>query len=92
MCSNSRKQAVSKYWSENPAKRIQYEEIDSKILHRYEGTHPVVVQDWLPAASGVFAANPNHVLTPRERKHRIMLKLEQWLGIRFNKKHYSLVR
>jgi hypothetical protein len=34
----------------------------------------------------------DHQLTPREKKHRWMLKAEQWLGIQFAKKHYRLVR
>jgi hypothetical protein len=48
--------------------------------------------DWLPKAEGIFRANPDYKLSSREKKHRFMLKLEQWLGIRFNKKHYRLVR
>jgi hypothetical protein len=44
------------------------------------------------AADGAFQANPNHKLTLREKKHRLMLKLKRWFGFRFNKKHYRLIR
>lgn len=50
------------------------------------------MQGWLPPAEGLFHAAPAHCLTFREKKHRIMLKLEQWFGFRFNQKHYRLVR
>lgn len=34
----------------------------------------------------------NHRITGREKKHRAMIELEHWLGLRFNKEHYRLVR
>jgi len=49
------------------------------------------VQDWLPKAEGIFKTAPGYQLTSREKKHRFVLKLEQWFGVRFNKKHYRLV-
>ena len=62
------------------------------VLKLFSGTHPKVVQDWLPAAEGIFQADPNHQLTSREKKHRRMLWLEKTFGLQFNKKHYRLVR
>ena len=81
-----------KYWDDRPSARIDYSKIDSAVLKKFEGEHPKVVQAWLPAAAGVFQADPQHQLSRREKKHRLMLKLEQLLGVRFNKKHYRLVR
>lgn len=69
-----------------------YRAIDPRTLRRFEGTHPKAIQEWLPRADGLFQADPNHQLTFREKKHRAMLKLEEWFGFRFNKKHYRLVR
>jgi hypothetical protein len=69
-----------------------YSEIDSETLRLFTKAHPKVVQDWLPPAKGLFQANPGHRLTKREKKHRLMLKLERWLGMEFSKKHYQLVR
>jgi hypothetical protein len=40
----------------------------------------------------LFAADPQHQLTPRERKHRWMMKLENWFGLELSKKHYTWVR
>jgi hypothetical protein len=76
----------------NTTPMTAYADIDPATLRLFTGTHPKVIQDWLPRADGLFQADPNHRLTFREKKHRAMLKLEQWFGFRFNKKHYRLVR
>jgi glycosyltransferase involved in cell wall biosynthesis len=69
-----------------------YSQVDPATLKLFTGAHPKVMQDWLPKAEGVFQADPNYKLNTREKKHRVMLKLEKWFGVRFNKKHYRLVR
>ncbi|MGA2281451.1 MAG: glycosyltransferase [Verrucomicrobiota bacterium] len=89
---NLRKQSVAKFWSNGPQSPVAYADIDPQILRLFSGTHPKAAQSWLPPANGIFQADPNHRLTSREKKHRLMLKLEQWFGFRFNKKHYRLVR
>jgi glycosyltransferase involved in cell wall biosynthesis len=89
---NLKAAAVHKYWDEKPAARVDYSKMDPAALKLFTGAHPKMIQDWLPKADGRFQADPNHPLTSRERKHRFLLKLERWLGIRFDKKHYRLVR
>jgi hypothetical protein len=88
---NSRKEFTSKFWSDKPRSQVVYTEIDPKTLHRFTGSHPKVMNDWIPPGDELFQANPDHRLTRRERRHRFMLKLEQWFGFKFNKKHYRLV-
>jgi hypothetical protein len=88
---NLKSAAVLKYWESNTSRTIDYMEIDPGVLKLFNGTHPKVVQGWLPKADGLFQADSNHRLTSREKKHRRMLKLEGLFGIRFNKKHYKLV-
>lgn len=83
---------VKKYWDDSKPKPMDYSQIDAAVLKEFTGAHPQAVQGWLPAADGVFKADPNHRLTTRERKHRRMLWLENTLGLRFDKKHYQLVR
>ena len=89
---NLKSAAVLKYWETNTTRAVDYAQIDPAVLKLFTGTHPKAVQDWLPKADGLFKADPNHVLSSREKKHRRMMKLEQLFGIRFNKKHYTLVR
>ena len=88
---NQKAAASLKYWQNRPSTAIDYTQIDPASLRLFSGTHPKIVRDWLPRADGLFKTDPNHQLSSREKKHRRMLKLEQLLGIRFNKKHYRLV-
>jgi len=84
--------AVEKYWSNQAKKGTDYSQIDGATLKPFTGAHPQAIQNWLPPADGPFQADPNYRLSKRDRKHRLMLKLESWFGVRFNKKHYRLVR
>jgi hypothetical protein len=83
---------VQKYWDDSKPKPMDYAQIDAAVLKLFSGTHPKVMQDWLPSAEGIFRADPKHQLTAREKKHRWMMKLEKTFGFRFDKKHYRLVR
>ena len=83
--------AVLKYWQNRTSSDVDYSKIDPMSLRLFDGTHPKVMQNWLPKAEGLFKADPNHQLSSREKKHRFMLKLEQTFGFRFNKKHYKPV-
>jgi glycosyltransferase involved in cell wall biosynthesis len=89
---NLKTAATHKFWDDQTLPAMDYTKIDPAVLKLFTGTHPQTVRDWLPEAGGIFRADPNHALTAREKKHRRMSKLEQWLGVKFNKKHYRLVR
>lgn len=89
---NLKSATVGKYWEDRPAKVVDYTKIDPATLKLFTGAHPKVVRNWLPKADGLFKADPNHQLSSREKKHRMMLKMEELLGARFNKKHYTLVK
>jgi hypothetical protein len=89
---NLKSASVQKYWDDTKPKPMDYTKIDSAALKLFSGSHPKAVQDWLPPAEGIFQADPNHQLTTREKKHRQMMKLEQWFGFQFSKRHYKLVR
>jgi hypothetical protein len=89
---NLKSESVEKFWQNRPAGCIDYTQVDAATLKLFTGKHPQVVQEWLPPAQGIFQADPNYKLSSRDKKHRRMLKLEEWFGFRFNKKHYRLVR
>ena len=80
-----------KFWDATPLPPRNYDKIDGAVLKLFSGTHPQTVQGWLPAAAGIFQADPQHQLTAREKKHRRMMWLEKNFGFRFGKKHYRLV-
>src|SRR2546425_9436971 len=84
---NLRKQQVGRYWTDKTPSQTVLANIDPQTLHPFVGTHPREVRDFLPPATGLFQPDPEYRLTTREKKHRLMLKFEQWFGLRFNKKH-----
>jgi Glycosyl transferase family 2 len=83
---------VGKYWEDEPATVVDYTKIDPATLKLFTGKHPRAVQEWLPKAEGIFKADPHYQLSSREKKHRTMLKFEELFRVRFNKKHYTLVK
>jgi glycosyltransferase involved in cell wall biosynthesis len=84
--------SVQKHWGNAQTPPVDYSKIDAAMLKEFSGTHPRVVQDWLPKADGIFRADPNHQPTSREKKHRRLLWLEKTFGLQFSKKHHTLVR
>jgi hypothetical protein len=87
---------IQPYWDKNNSskaiEKIDYKEIDATTLELFEGTHPAVIQEWLPKSEGLFIANSTHQLTRREKKHRISRKIEKLFSIDLIKKHYQLVK
>ena len=89
---NLKSASVLKFWNNRTLAPVNYSQMDTAALQLFSGTHPQVVQAWLPAAEGIFATDPNYQPTARERKHRRMLWLEKNFGLKFSKHHYRLLR
>ena len=81
---------VNKYWNQNP-NVIDYSQIDQSIITPFSGSHPKVIKDWLPTEDGVYKADPSYKLTKKQKKHRLMIKLENIFGLDLSKKHFKLV-
>jgi hypothetical protein len=88
---NLKSTKVQKYWGALPQK-IDYSQIDQAIIHEFQGTHPKLIQDWLPKEKGLFKSDPSYKLTRKQKKHRFMLKIENLLGVELSKKHYKLLK
>jgi hypothetical protein len=88
---NLKSQKVQKYWGGKPVK-IDYSQMDQSIIKQFSGTHPIVVQDWLPRVKGVFQVDPKYTLTKKQKKHLLMKKLEKLFGLELSKKHFKLVK
>jgi len=84
-------QLIKALFGNKPEERIDLGEVDPRILRPFTGTHPAAVQAWLPRTNEPFRANPTYCLTPRDRRHRLLLQFEQLTGYRFNRKHYTLI-
>ena len=83
---------VAGYWG-GQTTVIDYSKIDGRMLREFSGSHPEVMRGWLPLDElAVFRPDPGYRLSPRERRHRILQKIEDVLGVDLTKKHFSLVR
>ena len=87
---NLKSQKVQRYWGKNHA-NVDYSQIDSMILKEFTGSHPKVVLEWLPNDEGVFKSDPSYKLSLKQKKHRIMIIIENIFGNDLSKKHYKLV-
>ena len=81
---------VQKYWGRDSV-NVDYSQMDKSIIKEFKGTHPKIINKWLPKESGLYKVDPNYKLTKKQKKHRMMIKLEKLLGLDLSKKHYKLV-
>lgn len=87
---NLKSAKVNKYWGSEPIK-VDYRQMDQKIIELFEGTHPKVMNDWLPKEKGLFKTDPEYKLTSKQKKHRLLKKIESFFGVDLSKKHFKLV-
>ena len=87
---NLKSYKVQKYWGKNPVK-VDYSKMDQSIIKEFLGSHPEIIEDWLPKASGLYKVDPNYKPTKKQKKHRMMIKLENLFSIDLSKKHYKRV-
>ena len=88
---NLKSSKVQKYWGERPV-IINYSQMDQEIIQEFYGTHPKIIKSWLPKEDGVYIASSSYKLTSKQKKHRLMIKLENYFGLELSKKHYKLLR
>jgi hypothetical protein len=87
---NLKSEKVQQYWG-NKHTEINYSQMDQSIIKKFTDTHPKIVQDWLPKDKEVYQADPAYQPTRKQKKHRLMLKLEKLFGLELSKKHYKLI-
>ena len=88
---NLKSNKVQKYWGGEPL-LIDYSQMDQAILKEFKGLHPEIIKDWLPNEKGLFKTSPSYKLTRKQKKHRLMIKFENFLGLNLSKKHYKLLK
>jgi hypothetical protein len=87
---NLKSSKVQKYWGGKPM-TIDYSQMDQSIIKEFQGSHPLVVKDWLPKSNELFKTDSNYKLTSKQKKHQISKKFENFFGLDLSKKHYKLV-
>lgn len=64
-------------------------EVDPKTLRRFEGTHPAIIAPLLKLEQKeLFQPDPQHKLTSREKRHRLIMLVERLSGWSFSNKHF----
>jgi glycosyltransferase involved in cell wall biosynthesis len=82
---------VNQYWGEEiwPSK---YGRIDPQRIGPFRGTHPQIIRPWLEShANEALNFDPEYRITPRERKHRLLGRLEKHFGWDFSKRHFKII-
>jgi glycosyltransferase involved in cell wall biosynthesis len=87
---NLKSSKVQKYWGTEMVK-IDYSQMDQSIIKEFSGLHPKIIKEWLPKADGIYIADPTYKLTQKQKKHRLMIRLERLFGVELSKKHFKLV-
>ena len=87
---NLKSTKVQKYWGGDPVK-IDYTQTDQSIIRPFQGTHPKIVENWLPKDIGIFEVDPSYKLTQKQKNHRLKIKIEKLFSIDLSKKHFKLV-
>jgi len=87
---NLKSEKVQKYWGKSHEK-VDYSQIDGSILKEFHGSHPVIMKDWLPKDLGLYKVDSGYKLNKKQKKHRIMMKLEKLFNLNLSKKHYKLI-
>ena len=87
---NLKSNKVQKYWGGDPVK-IDYTQTDQSIIRPFQGTHPKIVENWLPKDIGIFEVDPSYKLTQKQKNHRLKIKIEKLFSIDLSKKHFKLV-
>jgi len=88
---NLKSEKVQKYWGSKPVE-IGYSKMDQSIIKEFKGSHPKIVQDWLPKEKGTFQADVNYQPSNKQKKHRLMIKLEKLFGCELSKRHFKLIK
>ena len=65
---------------------------NSTIYVEFKGSHPKVVQNWLPKEDGVYKVSESYNASLKQKKHQLMIKIENILGLDLSKKHYKLLK
>jgi hypothetical protein len=87
---NLKSSKVKKYWDTDIV-HIDYSQIDQLIIKEFKGTHPEIIKNWLLKSDEIYQADTNYKLNAKQKKHRIMIKIEQLFGLELSKKHFKLI-
>ena len=81
---------VQKYWGSGKV-TIDYTQMDQSIIQEFRGSHPKIIEEWLPKDVGIFQTDPAYKLSQKQKNHQLKMKIERLFNIDLSKKHFKLV-
>lgn len=88
-----RAEVVNQYWGNKNIWPSHYGQLDPTMLEPFCGTHPDVIREWIEAHSNKgLQLDPDYRLSRRDRKHRLLRRLETAFGWDFSKRHFRVIR
>jgi hypothetical protein len=88
---NLKSKKIQKYWG-NSHNEIDYTQMDGSIIKKFTGSHPEIINGWLNHETGLFQVDSKYILTKKQKKHRMMIKMEKLFNLDLSKKHFELVK
>ena len=86
-----RADTVNRYWGKKYWFK-HYGNIDPAGLEPFDGDHPALIRPWLEQhGNQELKLNPDYRPSSRERKHRLLMRLERRFGFDFSKRHFKLI-
>ena len=82
---------VNKHWGKTIGFDSKYRNIDNKILKKFKGDHPKIINGFFNKEKDIFRSNPNYVLTKREKRQRLKMIVEKILKLDLSRKHFRKV-
>lgn len=83
---------VSQYWGHEPPEFKHYA-MDPDAMKKFEGSHPQILEKWFREMAEIsFKPDSDYVLTTKDKRYRLMMKLEKKFGLELSKKHFNLVK
>jgi len=84
--------AVGKYWGVDHPDFTGHR-VDPKATEKFNGTHPVVIQEWLEVSAQKNYIEPkNFKPSTKERRYRLEMFLEKIFRFSFSKKHFRILK
>lgn len=88
-----RARVVNQYWGNKDIWPSRYGRLDPTVIAPFTGSHPLVIRDWIEAHSNRgFELDPNYRLSLRDRKHRLLRRIEKAFGWDFSKRHFRVIK
>lgn len=81
---------VAGCWGDETGPDPKYRDIDKSILREFTGSHPLVVKGFFAESKGLYEPDPNYVLSRRDKRQHVKMKIEKISGKDLSRKHFIL--